>query len=302
MDTPAYGYTHLAARQYGIVTLSQLLEAGLTRRQIANRLHAGHLVEVHRGTYRVPGSPRCFEQVAMAATKAVEGSLLFRRGAGALYDLPGVPRWPELLIPASRRTRLPGLTVVRSRAVADEDRAMVRGIPVTSGERTLVDLAGAYARDRLRPILDHALIHGMASRSKLEARADALCRGGLAGPALVLDLLAEWPVSKRPIGSEYELQLYRVLDAAGIERPIPQYEVTIAPGQVRFLDFAWPARKLALEADSFLWHGTRKAFERDRARLQELVALGWRILPIVWGQLRHHPGEVVDLIERALAA
>jgi len=35
-----------------------------------------------------------------------------------------------------------------------------------------------------------------------------------------------------------------------------------------------------MEADSYLWHASLADWQRDRARNNELIALGWSILPL----------------------
>ena len=43
----------LAARQWGTITLAQLLACGLTRREVEVRVRRGHLHPLHRGVYAV---------------------------------------------------------------------------------------------------------------------------------------------------------------------------------------------------------------------------------------------------------
>ncbi|MGH2719200.1 MAG: endonuclease domain-containing protein [Actinomycetota bacterium] len=288
--------------QYGVVSRIQLRALGLTYDQIATKVRQGLLAERHRGVFLVGRRQDDFKQEAMAAVIAGgDGAVLARRAAGALRGIPNITRWPEVLVDSRRHIKVPGLTVIRTRNLAAEDVTTVFGIPATTGERTLVDLADVYSPAKLRPMVDNFLIHRVANRTKLATRAGALAHPGRAGPRRVLALLDEWPEVKREIGSEFELGLYRILMGAGLELPIPQYEVQ-TPFGVKFIDFAYPRVKLALEADSYLWHASRLAFERDRARAQELIALGWRPLPITWGDVRYRPERIVDLVGRALAA
>jgi very-short-patch-repair endonuclease len=42
------------------------------------------------------------------------------------------------------------------------------------------------------------------------------------------------------------------------------------------IDFAWPAERVGLHVDGYRWHHQRDRFERDRAQLARLTALGWR--------------------------
>ena len=74
------------------------------------------------------------------------------------------------------------------------------------------------------------------------------------------------------------------------------------PGGRYRLDFAWPEQQVGLECDGWEHHGTRSAFGKDRARLAELVAAGWRMLPVTWEACTREPERVVRWLETALAA
>jgi very-short-patch-repair endonuclease len=47
-----------------------------------------------------------------------------------------------------------------------------------------------------------------------------------------------------------------------------------------------------VETDSFSHHGTRSAFESDRARDARLQALGYRVLRFTYRQVREEPRAV----------
>ena len=55
--------------------------------------------------------------------------------------------------------------------------------------------------------------------------------------------------------------------------------------------------RLVLEADSFEWHGDRKALRRDARRYDELVASGWLVLRFAWEDVMHDQ----DWVRRVLA-
>ena len=60
----------------------------------------------------------------------------------------------------------------------------------------------------------------------------------------------------------------------------------------------WPEQRLVVECDGFAAHGTRRAFEHDRARDRALQVAGWRVVRITWRQLT----DDADVIARQLAA
>jgi len=68
------------------------------------------------------------------------------------------------------------------------------------------------------------------------------------------------------------------------------------------LDARWPDQRLVVECDGFAAHGTRAAFERDRARDRELIVAGWRVIRITWRQLTDDADVIVRQIARLLAA
>jgi very-short-patch-repair endonuclease len=84
--------------------------------------------------------------------------------------------------------------------------------------------------------------------------------------------------------------------------PVPQYRLQLPDGTIVFLDFAYPEVKLAIEADSYLWHASLADWQRDRGRNGEVIALGWAILPITWDTVRFHRERAAGLVARALAS
>jgi very-short-patch-repair endonuclease len=48
----------------------------------------------------------------------------------------------------------------------------------------------------------------------------------------------------------------------------------------------WRYQGLVVELDGHAFHGTRAAFEADRARDRSLHAAGWRVIRVTWHQLQ----------------
>jgi very-short-patch-repair endonuclease len=91
-----------------------------------------------------------------------------------------------------------------------------------------------------------------------------------------------------------ETRVDRLLRRAGL-RPVRQLDVVCGSRTYR-LDFAWPHALVAVEADGFGAHGGRRAFDRDRRRLADLAAAGWRVLPVTWAQVERDPGTFVATV------
>jgi Protein of unknown function (DUF559) len=97
--------------------------------------------------------------------------------------------------------------------------------------------------------------------------------------------------------SPLEDEFLELCDAHGIPRPLVN---TIVEGYE--VDFCWPEQRLIVETDGHAHHGTRAAFERDRARDARLTALGWRVLRFTARQVRGESGSVAVVVRDARAA
>ncbi|MFN2589661.1 MAG: endonuclease domain-containing protein [Actinomycetota bacterium] len=66
------------------------------------------------------------------------------------------------------------------------------------------------------------------------------------------------------------------------------------------MDFAYPAARLVIEADSYRYHSGLTSWSHDRARNNQLVALGWRVLAVTVDDLRRNPTSVADQVAASL--
>jgi hypothetical protein len=105
------------------------------------------------------------------------------------------------------------------------------------------------------------------------------------------------PLAESPMESEARL----VMLDGGLPPPVLQYEVVDLNGRTWRLDFAWPESRVAAEYDGVDWHSGPEAFLRDRQRTAALLDLGWVVVPIIAGDVRYRPAELVARIRRRLA-
>jgi very-short-patch-repair endonuclease len=84
--------------------------------------------------------------------------------------------------------------------------------------------------------------------------------------------------------SELEAQFLAFLRAAGL--PPPEFNAHLLGFEC---DCVWHEPRVIAELDGHTAHGTRAAFERDRARDRTLTANGWHTVRITWRQLRLEP-------------
>jgi hypothetical protein len=119
-----------AGGQYGVISLAQLLELGLTRRAVEVRLRLGRLVQVHRSVYAVGHvalTPRARDLAAVLAC-GPQALLSHRSAATSWQLLRSTGRRIEVTAPRGRKPHQ-GITLHRSRLIHLDDRAAVDGIP-----------------------------------------------------------------------------------------------------------------------------------------------------------------------------
>lgn len=101
--------------------------------------------------------------------------------------------------------------------------------------------------------------------------------------------------------SPLETAVRLLLHDAGVTPPVPQHEVRTSDGHLLArLDLAWPAHRLALEADGKEPHGQLRPIYTDRWRHNALV--GWRVIRFTWHDVLRRPAYVVATVRAHLAA
>ncbi|MCU1370845.1 MAG: hypothetical protein JWO77_2039 [Ilumatobacteraceae bacterium] len=290
----------LARRQHGLVTRQQALQLGMTVRTMRTKVERGSWQRIRPGVYAVGAVPPTWEQtVAAACLAAGDGVYASHRTAARLWGL--VPRSGriELLTDNRRRLVLPGVTAHRSLLIDRRDHTVVRAIPTTTIERTIVDLAAASDAALIGRWIDTGLRDGALSLERLIEFCNRLARPGRGVPHSVHAAVALRQPGYDPGRSALESRALTALALAGLPAPVRQHAVTRPDGRKAFIDLAYPEAPLAIELDGYETHGTRQAFEDDRIRGNELVLLGWPVLHFTWTMTDRYLCETVD---RALAA
>jgi very-short-patch-repair endonuclease len=292
----------LATSQFGVFSRAQALELWASSRQIQRRVAQGRWDSPLPRVYRIVGVAPDHQQAAMAAALwAGEGALVSHGSAGVLWGIDGVrgPK-PELWVPAPRNPRTRDVIVHRGERLDRADRTKLGPIPITTPVRTLIDVAGRLEDDRLLAAMESLFRRQLGTADRLAARLSALRDSGRPGAGRLASLL-ERRGDGRPLESTLEGKVWLLFSRSALPLPARQHWVETPGGRYR-LDFAWPDRKLGLEADSWEHHGDRVAFGKDRERLSEMVAMGWRVLLVTWDVGTRQPQRVVRWVETALAA
>jgi very-short-patch-repair endonuclease len=270
----------IASTAHGVVTASQLLSAGVTRREIEVRLRKGVLIRVHRGVYRVGHLAPSVEATYLAAVLAAgEGALLCGRAAAHLLGLvKGRAPGPEVI--ARTQRRIEGVTTHRSRAAGDgRDATIVRTIPVTTVPRTLVDISSELSLDALARACHEAGVRYGATPNSVEA---VLARRPRSPGAKRLRRVLNGDVHVTL--SKLEAHFLELLRNENL--PLP---VTNARVGGRRVDCRWPDHHLTVELDGYQFHNSRHSWEQDRRREREARARGDDFRRYTYGDVFEHP-------------
>ena len=166
----------LADAQFGVVSRAQLLSAGLTRNEIDNRIAAQRLRRLWRGVYAVGHRSLRVEGRWMAAVLACgEGAVLSHQTAPAVWELRRVGSGViHVTVPGDPgRKQREGIRVHRSVTLTERDVTRVRGLPVTTVARTIIDLSRTLSRDELEELVHRADDRGLVDFRDLRAARSA---------------------------------------------------------------------------------------------------------------------------------
>lgn len=273
----------VARQQHGLITRSQALALGATDRQIGHRLTTGRWFRQRAGVYVVGAVPTTWEQLVHSACLAAGGDASCSHRTGArhwgLVDRSGPI---EITLDSHRRVRIPSVRVHRSILLPDLDRVVHNGLPVTTLERTIVDLSLTHRAKVVGSWIDAGIrLHGL----DLEVLSSCVTRLSVPGrrtPISAMQALTIRHDGYDPGRSALEARALAALRLGGCPDPIRQHPVTRPDGKRAFIDLAYPALRIAIELDGWATHGIRSAFELDRIRANDLVRLGWTVLRFTW--------------------
>lgn len=309
----------IAERQRGYVARRQLLAAGLDAGTITRRVRAGVLIAAHVGVYAVGhAAPVAGGRETAALLAMRHGAMLSHRTAARLWGFPsalhddkgarddgrrgdsrtGDGRGDEgpidVTVPGSPGGRPAGVRRHRSVILGGQDLAFRDGLPLTSPERTLLDLAVVLAPRELERDLEHALRQTRMTERSLTR---LLARAGVHHGRRPLEQLLGDRAGSTFTRSEAEERFLGLVRAAGL--PDPEANVRRHGYE---LDFLWPAAGLAVEIDGFAFHGGREAFEHDHRKDADLLGAGIVVTRATWRQLTDDGVATIVRIAQLLAA
>lgn len=284
----------LASRQRGVAHRDQLIAVGLGAAAITSRVASGRLYRVLPSVYAVGhvALPEGGREMAVQLWRAPHG-VLSHDTAAWIWGFSGAAEVVHVSGPAGGTMSQPGTVVHRVRRLDASDIRSRDGFRVTSPARTILDLAASWsARDLERAVAEARVIGLVRERHLREVIERYPQRSGSRGLAALLDA-EHGPAFTR---SDMERDLLALVRKAGVAPPR-----TNAPLGGYEVDALWADERLVVELDSFRFHRSRRAFERDRRKSAELQTAGYRVLQVTWRQLRDSPEVVVAQIAAALA-
>jgi very-short-patch-repair endonuclease len=264
---------------------------------VKTRIAHGGLGRLHRGVYAVGHRAITIESRWMAAVLAhgPEAVLSFR-SAGQLWGLyPRSRIAPEVTSPGSKKTKR-GIVAHRGSLPGDEV-VLVRGIPVTSVPRTMLDLAGTLKEREVERAWNEMEVRGYIAPLSVP---DLLKRYPGRRGSLVLTRLANR--KSLPVGitrNDFEEAFLALIDRHDLPRPRMNVHVALR-GRFYEIDCFWEEQRVAIELDGGAVHKTSKAFEDDRERDRVLTAEGYTANRVTWHHLHDTPTELASDLRQIL--
>jgi hypothetical protein len=266
----------VAAGQWGVLSLAELRECGLSREAIRVRVRRGNLHPLYRGVYAVGHRNIAVEGLFLAAVKACGPlAVLSHFAAACLHQLL---RWDGRPIDVTAPTyrQRPRIRAHRSNMI---ERVVVKGIPVTPKLRTVIDLAKHEDERTVTRALRQARF--------TDAELRQLPRTGLLGRIVNL-----------PTASPLEDEVLNLILKGGLKPPLVNAPYRL-PGRTVYPDLYWPEQRLVVEVDSAEWHADPLAQRDDAERQARLEAAGERVLRVTRAQARNCPSDTLARLRAA---
>ena len=264
------------------------------------QLRENGLLRLSRDTY-VPRSmvDDVAMRVAAVLMTAPPGAIASHLAAAALWGLE-IPltdrsdRRVDLVVPGEGRAESRADRRVHRLALADDECAEHRGLPVTTRARTWRDLAAILEPAALLAVTDQLVrVLGGVDQLVEQLRRHPTGRG-CARARRVL------PLADSRAESPMESVVRWIVHAAGLPPPDLQYVVRSSDGTfLARADFAWPALRVLVEFDGDV-HRERDVFVADLRRQNVLVGEGWTVLRYTSADALGRPDVMVTELRRAL--
>ena len=270
----------------GVATRAALI-AATDRMRVDRALDVGDIIVLARGRYALPESDE-----ARQAAHRLTGAVSWRSAAQAYgWELLRVPEEPDVTVPTNRKVsavQRSGVCLHRAALHSSEvDEGMV------TRARTLTDCLRGLPFDEALAVADSALRHGFSPKILTGLAAHA---GGPGSAQMRRVAALASPEKANP----FESGLHAI--AAGVSGLDVRPQVPVHDrGFLGRPDLVDLRLGIALEADSFEWHGGRAALARDARRYDDFVVRGWLVLRFAWEDVMFDQAWVASVLTAAVA-
>lgn len=292
----------LAERQLGLFTRAQAYACGLDRSGLLRMVNGGRSVHMGRGVYRMCGSPRTWEQRALAAVLAA-GPLaaLSHRAAAALWGVPGFkPNRVEITKPHGVNRRVGRLAIHGSLWLPDRHVTMRGPIPVVTPARMLCDVASQVHAQKLARAVDNCLALNLVKIDGLIRTFEEWARRGRTGSAAMREVLEPRGEGYVAPASELEAEFLDFLDEFGLEHPARELALGDEDEPIGRVEMVYRDKLVLVELDGRRNHTALLDREADALRDMRFTAAGWRVLRITWAMLMTQRGYIYRSLVKLL--
>jgi very-short-patch-repair endonuclease len=290
----------IADAQRGRVSRAQLTAAGITDSAIRTRTAKSWLHRLHIAVYAVGHRAPIGLGAETAALLAVgDGAVLSHQTAVVIWRLIPVgfaPAQIHLTVVGRDSAKPAGIVVHRTRRLHRRDLRIEQRLPLTSPARTILDLADVLPIGELEKILDEGIASKIVRLTQVEEVLARSGQGRHGAPAL--QSLVDERRSGKATGrtrSEGERRFFELLRAAQL--PLPEKN---APIHGFTADFLWRDEGVVVEFDSYQFHSTKSAFERDHRKDAVFKANHLDVTRITWEQMEDEPYAIVARLAKTL--
>ena len=281
----------VAAQQDSLITWDQLRYLGLAPGAIEHRVKRGLLHRLHPGVFcwgTLIESPWMRARAALYA--AGRGSIVTHDAACGLMSVRPHPEGAIDITVIGRRVRRTGIRAHNVAKLARGDVREIRGIPVSSPARALLEIAPRVTARELADAVEQAQVKRLVTKRDIEQTIE---RAGPRPGVAALRALLDEPAFTR---SWAERRVVALLRAAKLPRP--QFNARAEGFEV---DALWRRERVVLEFDSYGFHATRGGFQRDRRKTAALQRGGHVVLRTTWIELTKESHALVARIAETLA-
>ena len=174
------------------------------------------------------------------------------------------------------------------------------GMRITDPARTIVDLGLVVPPSLVAAALRRGISKKLVSLAEARLIRERLGRQGRNGTGILGEVIEMTILRGEKSESELEERFLALRRDHGLTELSLQHEVWAVGRCIGRVDGAVPRVKLAVEVDGYEHHTDPEAFQRDRTRQNELVALGWTVLRFTWHDVVNRPEHVARQIRAAI--